>query len=939
MGEVYRARDVHLGRDVAIKVLPESVSSQREPLARFENEARLASSLNHPNIVTIHAIGREGDRRYIVMEYIDGPTLQAMIESGPMPLDSALNVAAQIADGLAKAHEAGIVHRDLKPKNVMLTRDGIAKILDFGASKLARSVVDPEAPTGILLRENEGMTEPGVILGTVEYMSPEQAAGRQVDFRSDQFSLGSLIYAILTGKRPFHRDTPVQTLSQIIETEPTPVTHLNPNVPRSVQAVIERCLMKDPQKRYDSTVELSETLHQLKEPRRSRPIRWTRREWIRFSAVAGILVTAGAGFWIWEDQPYQPAEPALDWYQKGVEALHSMTFEAARKALERAVAADPKFALAHASLARAYDELDYSERAKDAMLRAVTAAQETRLRKADETRLRALQFMISRDYDRAAPLFQELENDASDRDKPSAALESGWLAEHREDTDRAAAAYERAIKMNSSYAAAQLRLGFIQARRGQNDAALKSFTEAETLYSADSDYEGVTETLFQRATFLNRRSRPAEAMPEIEKALGIATTVGNTYQLIRLQLLQSAALRNSGEISRASSLAQQAIDLAITERMDNLATSGLLAFGNSFLARGDFESAEPNFRRALQLAQRGKVRRYEALVSLALGSLFEQRNRPEEAKRFIEGGLPFFRQAGYRRELLQSMTVLGGVLHQLAEFDEGSKMLREALPIATALQDKQSEVRVRERLVEIFREQGDWPRALQESEQTANMLGSAMYVRVQSAGLYWRLGRREDARRSLSAVEQMLKASEDQQLAPALKLGQAEIAYSDGRFAEARELARLISSAASDEVQLLGQLIDALVAIRTRRGTEGGSSARRIIGAFEQAGLIGHAAAARLATAEAAASAADVELARSMAESALGFFEARRIWESVWRAHAVAARFSQSPKEAETHRASARSALAELRKLWPAPAVDAYLSRPDIKSLSSSIGL
>src|SRR5262245_51657294 len=200
MGEVYRARDPRLGRAVAIKVLPASFSSDSHRLQRFEQEARAASALNHPNIVTVHDIGASDGVSYIAMELVDGVSLRELLTSGPLPEKKMLEVSVQIADGLGKAHSAGIVHRDLKPENVMVSKDGFVKLLDFG---LAKAVASPEANGSALPTAIGQDTEPGTVLGTVGYMSPEQASGRPVDFHSDQFSLGSILYEMATGKRAF----------------------------------------------------------------------------------------------------------------------------------------------------------------------------------------------------------------------------------------------------------------------------------------------------------------------------------------------------------------------------------------------------------------------------------------------------------------------------------------------------------------------------------------------------------------------------------------------------------------------------------------------------------------------------------------------------------------------------------------------------------------
>jgi serine/threonine protein kinase/sugar lactone lactonase YvrE len=259
MGEVYRALDSRLGRKVALKVLPTNLLSNREGLARFALEARSASALNHPNIVTIFEIGQADSSPYLAMELIDGWTLRHLIEAGPLPVKKTLDLAMQIAAGLAKAHQAGIVHRDLKPENIMVTQDGFVKILDFGLAKLQGGLHGAPAP------QDGSLTQAGFVLGTPDYMSPEQAAGRALDFRSDQFSAGLIFYEMLTRRQIFHRATPVQTLSAIIQEEPLPIESLNSRVPPPLRWAIARCLSKDPADRYASTAELARDLKQIRD--------------------------------------------------------------------------------------------------------------------------------------------------------------------------------------------------------------------------------------------------------------------------------------------------------------------------------------------------------------------------------------------------------------------------------------------------------------------------------------------------------------------------------------------------------------------------------------------------------------------------------------------------------------------------------------------------
>ena len=310
MGEVWKARDTKLGREVAIKVLPAGVSEERDRLARFEQEARAASALNHPNIVTIYEIGQADSVSYISMELVQGKTLRDLLQEGALPPKRLLALSVQIADGLARAHEAGIVHRDLKPENLMVTREGLVKILDFGLAKLAEipgSDISQLATTG-------EPTRPGVVMGTVGYMSPQQATGRPVDFRSDQFSLGSILYEMATGRRAFARGSAAETMAAIIREEPEPLQSLAPQLPIAVRWVIERCLAKDPDERYASTRDLARDLAHLRDhvtevSQGVSPVAPPRRRrGIVLATAAGLLLAAALG--LLAGRRLQPNAPA-----------------------------------------------------------------------------------------------------------------------------------------------------------------------------------------------------------------------------------------------------------------------------------------------------------------------------------------------------------------------------------------------------------------------------------------------------------------------------------------------------------------------------------------------------------------------------------------------------------------------------------------------------
>ncbi|MGQ0736230.1 MAG: protein kinase domain-containing protein [Acidobacteriota bacterium] len=259
MGEVYRAKDHRLQREVALKILPESAVSNPDRHRRFTQEAITASSLNHPNILVVYDVGVEGTTPYLVSELIDGTVLREEMAQGRTPLVQLLEVAVQIADGLAAAHDAGIVHRDLKPENVMVTRDGRVKILDFGLAKPMAEDVEEATPSAMT------ETAEGLVVGTVPYMSPEQARGARATFRSDQFSLGVVLYEMATGSHPFKRDTPVQTLSAIIGDDAPPLSAANPPLPAPFRWVIERLLAKNPRNRYAHTADLAADLRTMRD--------------------------------------------------------------------------------------------------------------------------------------------------------------------------------------------------------------------------------------------------------------------------------------------------------------------------------------------------------------------------------------------------------------------------------------------------------------------------------------------------------------------------------------------------------------------------------------------------------------------------------------------------------------------------------------------------
>src|SRR5262245_10895112 len=302
MGEVYRAQDSRLDRIVALKILPAEVAEDEERMRRFEQEAKAASKLNHPNVAHIYEIGNSENIRFIAMEYVEGLTLDARIKKRALEITEIINIGIPIADALDEAHHKGITHRDIKPANIMIKEKGQVKVLDFGLAKIFRPEGELAASEIITLTK----TRPGMISGTVPYMSPEQALGRELDQRSDIFSLGTVLYEMTTGKLPFIGTSTGEVLDRIIHAQPDAISRFNYNVPPELERIIRKCIEKDPERRYQSSGDLMVDLKNLKSdsdvgtvvPQRSVLALPTSR-FIVFAGVALVLTMAIAAGLYW----------------------------------------------------------------------------------------------------------------------------------------------------------------------------------------------------------------------------------------------------------------------------------------------------------------------------------------------------------------------------------------------------------------------------------------------------------------------------------------------------------------------------------------------------------------------------------------------------------------------------------------------------------------
>src|SRR5271166_7507 len=303
MGEVYRARDTRLERIVAVKILPSHLSEDPEAKQRFDREARTISSLNHPNICTLHDVGHQDGIDYLVMEYLEGQTLADRLDKGALPIEQVLKYGAEICDGLEKAHRSGVVHRDLKRGNIMLTKTG-AKLMDFGLAKASLASASAASGLSATLATPPGshpLTAQGSVVGTFQYMSPEQIEGKPADARSDIFALGAVLYEMVTGKRAFEGKTAASAMAAVLEREPAPICSLQPLTPPALERLVKTCLAKDPDDRWQTAHDVKLQLRQISEGGSQSSVRALtvaphrkRGNWLAWTAAAILGVIAVA---------------------------------------------------------------------------------------------------------------------------------------------------------------------------------------------------------------------------------------------------------------------------------------------------------------------------------------------------------------------------------------------------------------------------------------------------------------------------------------------------------------------------------------------------------------------------------------------------------------------------------------------------------------------
>lgn len=970
MGEVYLAEHIKLEKKVAIKFLPPYLQTDEAAKRRLLREAQAAAKLEHPGICAVYEVNDETDQSFIVMQYVDGETLADRIKSRPLDLREALDITIQIAEALTEAHSRGIVHRDIKPGNVMITPRGQVKVLDFGLAK----AVDTQSAARVSIDTQLMLSRPGDRPGTPPYMSPEQARGKPVDARGDLFAVGVILYECIAGTRPFLGNTTSEILEQIRVYNPPPPSHFSPGLPSLLDSIVAKALAKRSRDRYQSAVELLEDLRavrsqiDLEDPLPTipmlgarEPTRWS-SAWTTVSNVVGkrrALVSVIAlvlclalgmitvGIVRYFRQPYHPSAAALSWYNIGTTHLRNGAYFEASKALQEAVKADYKFALAHARLAEAYTELDYSDKAKDEVIRAERLAGELPLQQSDALYLKAITNTVLREFGPAVESYQQIAREAAAQDKANVYLDLGRAYEKNDQLKEAKENYQQATTLAPQDAAGFLRLGVVCGQSQNYACAAEAFQKAESLYQSLSDQEGVAEVFYQHGFLLLDQKKLPAAGVQLENALRIVRETGNLYQQVRaLQALSNLAA-HQGQIEQAKQQASEAIQLARDNDLENPVTSGLIWLGNALLLRGDYKDAEQYYQQALGLAQQNRMRLNEAWAQRQLGSLRSLQHKNEEAIHYLEPALAFYQQRSYRYWTSLTLILIGRIQRDKGDYQGALNTFNELLQMGERLGDQVQAAKAHLDLGTVLSYQEQFPEALRHFDEGYKIFKALKaevymaYAAQSRASVFWQLGRREETRAALDeAISIAEKADRPEetyrQLLADVRLTESLLELSESHFREARLKSEKALELARDDYPAMTIQAKGVIALAQARA---GITRKRMLlceEALDTANPLNDPQLSNqvlLSCAETMIIDGDTQRALDTALRVEKDFARFGKTDSEWRAWLIAARASallRQEAKAREYASYADQRLSELEQKWGAEAYKGYLARADV---------
>jgi len=979
MGVVYIAEDTVLGRRVAIKTLTAARTDQHFRM-RFLREAQAVSKLSHPHIATIHDYGETDDGQpYIVMELVKGKTLSDLMLNEALTIPRAIEIVKQVAEALAEAHRKGIVHRDIKPSNIAINERGDVKVLDFGLAKqIDVGPTDPDAHTHL-----NTQTKEGVIVGTPMYLSPEQALGVEVDARSDLFSLGSVLYECIAGQPAFSGKSPVEICAQVIRDDPPRPSKFNSSVSPELDRIALKALAKKPEARYQTADEMIVALESTQAKARTNgsdrtvtrlmsPAPGThptgalgtlsdifKRPRLSIGYVAAGIVTILIAVFVLSyflrARPHQPTAEAQRLYDRAVDALRASAFFKASKLLQQAVNDDDRFALAHARLAEAWTELDYSDKAKDELIRANELVPDRSvLSQIDGIRFDAITNVVKSDFGKAVENYRALAASATEAEKPFAFVDLGRAYEKNEQLDKAIESYLEASKRDPRYATPFLRLGVTYGRRQKFADAYTAFDEAYKLFDLSSEIEGQAEVLLQRGILLGQQGKTAEARVQLDQALQRASALEHKDKQIRTLLNLSNNLIVAGDATQAEQYSQQALQLAQANGMENLTTAGLIDIGNAYFIRGNFGEADKDFSQALRLAHLYKGKRNEARASIMLASLRSQQNKPDEIPALIQTALSYYEQGGHRKETSQAYVILGRAYDEVGDYDRAEKAFQQQLQLAQTVNDLEQIALANEGLGSVSGHKQDYPAALaryDEKYKNSKSLGKKLgvgYAAMSRASILAQLGRFEEARNALTEAQTVAENDGHdpyKELQALVHLTNADLLLSERKLPEATVEGQKALSLSESDFKLVAIRANSILGLVRSMTGQTATGRKQCEEAVAQARTLRdplQLSQALLALAETALNAGDAQAALSAATESQQRFAVANQHESEWRALVIAGLATEKggdKTKAREFGTRAISILMKLEELWGNDQYKRYLSRKDVEDLHQKLNI
>jgi serine/threonine protein kinase/Tfp pilus assembly protein PilF len=942
MGEVYEAEDLQLGT-IALKTIRHGIASSSDAFERFRQEVQLARRVSGPEVCRIHelyllpASGKYEATAFLTMEYLDGITLYEKIKrDGPLQWKEAKNIALEICEGLRLIHENGIIHRDLKTGNIMLCKHGAISrvvLMDFGLARDFRADAS-EGDNSSSATKRPGKTLPQIIMGTPEYMAPEQFEAKPVSPATDIYALGIILYELVTGLHPYAADTPVAAAIRRAR-RPLSPSSFRSRIPGQCDRVIERCLEYDPEKRFQSAKEVAKALRagpaNIENLKKDRP-------WVLWFASAAVLgLVAGSIFYFWQTrQYYRPSPEALRWYNSGLVALREGNNVKATRSLQQAIAQDNHFVMAHARLAEAWANLDFDGNAQREFLLASPGGRH--LEPLDRMYLDAIHATVTKDSPTEIATYRQILNRLPPDQKSSGQVDLGMAYERGGDPAHALESYNRAASLNGDNPAPFMHIAILQSRQHHVPEANRAFDRAQTLLTAEMNQEGLAELDFAHGYAANDSGNLAEAKPFLERSLDEARQIPSVQLQIRaLTQLSSAALRS--DTAQAAKYAEQAIRLARENQLDAWAADGLVRLADAEIHEGNLQQAESSVQEGLQLAHQTQQLRVEAFANLALANLMNQEHLPDRVIGPAQAALDYYKKNGYFKFAAGASLLLVRAQRDKGQYQQALQSGNAFLALATKSGSHLLMRQAEEVVGTVFFAMEQYPDALVHFENAKSLADTASdkaYGAVNFAETLSRLGRfaESDAMLQFEPVNDTLTI-----LAAKVR---TESLLGRGKYQEALLLAqqmpdRYPKMASGDQVEFerdraiaeshLGMKLQALNDLsdleRKQETWKPGEESPRNLTIAEislGAGLLqqAHDAAAKAAASFAATGQLDSEL------------------QSVCLAAAAAKRLKNVP-EYNTYSAKAVDIVSQIQHTWSPQVSQTYLSRPDIQMLLREI--